>query len=180
MTAGKGKAIATKGEVMAGGGTTLEERSVTVTDKIDWVSLSIFRGGNAKRANNEVRAMFMKSVADMFGGERNIPDSVREAMLLKDYGCGKPLTARRILAVKEAIENLNRGNAFDKANDPNGELANKAFAAGYTRLDFDELRTVANGFADEMGNVADGIAGNELKSRKEICKRLFESQDVYR
>lgn len=294
MTAGKGKAIATKGEVMAGGGTTLEERSVTVTDKIDWVSLSIFRGGNAKRANNEVRAMFMKSVADMFGGERNIPDSVREAMLLKDYGCGKPLTARRILAVKEAIENLNRGNAFDKANDPNGELANKAFAAGYTRLDFgklntaanllakmnganlhdameevvtrgsaanramnagslymkdvnsfrdgynglkhvanddarnlevarlcaseasagglseiaqnlaykfrnilndaekfriaanlpenifDELRTVANGFADEMGKVADGIAGNELKSRKEISKRLFESQDVYR
>ena len=271
MTAGKGKAIATKGEVMAGGGTTLEERSVTVTDKIDWVSLSIFRGGNAKRANNEVRAMFMKSVADMFGGERNIPDSV-----------------------KEAIENLNRGNAFDKANDPNGELANKAFAAGYTRLDFgklntaanllakmngaslhdameevvtrgsaanramnagslymkdvnsfrdgynglkhvanddarnlevarlcaseasagglseiarnlaykfrnilndaekfriaanlpenifDELRTVANGLADEMGNVADGIAGNELKSRKEICRRLFESQDVYR
>jgi len=136
MTAGKGKAIATKGEVMAGGGTTLEERSVTVTDKIDWVSLSIFRGGNAKRANNEVRAMFMKSVADMFGGERNIPDSVREAMLLKDYGCGKPLTARRILAVKEAIENLNRGNAFDKANDPNGELANKAFAAGRARKAF--------------------------------------------
>ena len=40
----------------------------------------------------------------MFGGERNIPDSVKDAMLLKDYDRGKPLTARRILAVKAAID----------------------------------------------------------------------------
>ena len=130
VQAGKEKAIATKGDVMAHGGTTLEERKITVTDKIDWVSLSIFRGGGAKRANNEVREMFRKAVADMFGGENNIPDKVKEAMLMKDYGCGKPLTARRILAVRDAIENLNRGNAFDKTNDPEGKLADKAFAAG--------------------------------------------------
>ena len=82
VDAGKEKAIATKGDVMAHGGTTLEERKITVTDKIDWVSLSIFRGGGAKRANNEVREMFRKAVADMFGGENNIPDKVKEAMRL--------------------------------------------------------------------------------------------------
>ena len=142
--AGKDKAIASKGDVMAHGGTTLEERNIKVTEKTDWVSLSIFRTGGAKRVNNEVRAMFRKAVADMFGGENNIPDSVKEAMLLKDYGCGKPLTARRILAVRDAIENLSRGNAFDKTNDPEGKLADKAFAAGYTRLDFGRLNTAAN------------------------------------
>ena len=35
-------------------------------------------------------------------------------MRLKDYGCGKPLTARRILAVKAAIDNLGRKDVFDK------------------------------------------------------------------
>ena len=38
----------------------------------------------------------MKAVADMFGGENHIPDSVKVAMKLEDYGKGKPLTARRI------------------------------------------------------------------------------------
>lgn len=55
--------------------------------------------------NNEARKLFRDAVADMFGGEQNIPESVKTAMLLKDYGTeenpsGKPLTARRIMAVK--------------------------------------------------------------------------------
>ncbi len=29
----------------------------------------------------------------MFGGESHIPDSVKEAMKLEDYGKGKPITA---------------------------------------------------------------------------------------
>ncbi|MBR2838845.1 MAG: hypothetical protein IKE55_08685 [Kiritimatiellae bacterium] len=141
---GKEKAIATKGDVAVGGGTTLEERSIVRTDKIDWVGLVIFRSDDAKRANNEVRALFKKTVAEMFGGEQNIPHSVKEAMLMKDYGCGKPLTARRIIAVRDAIADLGRVNCFDKANDPDGQLAKKAIANGYTRLDFGRLNTAAN------------------------------------
>jgi hypothetical protein len=38
----------------------------------------------------------------MFGSESRIPENVRKAMLLEDYGQGKPLTARRIMAVKQA------------------------------------------------------------------------------
>ena len=142
--AGKETAIATKGDVQANGGTPLEERGITVTDKSDWVGKSLFRKQDAKIANNEVRDLFRKCVADMFGGERNIPDSVKTAMLMKDYGCGKPLTARRILAVRDAIANLGRADCFDKTNDPKGELANKAIAAGYTRKDFGRLNTAAN------------------------------------
>ena len=38
VDAGKATAIATKGDVQKGGGTTLEERSISVSRKIDWVS----------------------------------------------------------------------------------------------------------------------------------------------
>ena len=141
---GKDKAIATKGDVAINGGTTLEERSIVRTNRTDWVGLVFFRSGDTRAVNNEVRALFRKTIADMFGGEQNIPDSVKEAMLMKDYGCGKPLTARRIIAVRDAIVDLGRVNCFDKTNDPDGELAKKAIANGYTRLDFGKLNTAAN------------------------------------
>ena len=102
--AGKEKAIATKGDVMAHGGTTLEERKITVTDKIDWVSLSIFRGGGAKRANNEVREMFRKAVADLFGGENNIPDKVKEAVV----------RSRRLTAAARIVYNMPRETDCDR------------------------------------------------------------------
>ena len=143
VQAGKDTAIATKGEVEAGEG-ALEERGIRATDKTDFVGLSLLRGGDAKRANDEVRALFKKSIAEMFGGETNIPDSVKDAMLLKDYGCGKPLTARRILAVKDAIEELDRSNIFDPETDKNGELAQIALDAGYERSDFGKLNTAVN------------------------------------
>ena len=37
-----------------------------------------------------------KAITDMFDGEKNIPQSVRDAMHLDAYGKGKPLTAKRI------------------------------------------------------------------------------------
>ena len=64
----------------------------------DWVGIGAGRLASLKRANNTTRDAFMKAVADMFGGVDHIPDSVKEAMKLDDYGKGKPLTARRILA----------------------------------------------------------------------------------
>ena len=178
FNAGKERAIASKGDVMAAGGTTLEERKIKVTDKFDWVSLSFFRGGDAQRVNNEVREMFRKSVADMFGGENNIPDNVKEAMLMKDYGCGKPLTARRILAVRDAIESLERANAFDKTNDPEGKLADKAFAAGYTRLDFGRLNTAANLLAKARNRGLDQ-AMEEVITRGSAANRLMNAGSLY-
>ena len=65
---------------------------------------ALFRSGASKKANDIARDIFRQSVYDIFGGESLVPPSVREAMKLEDYGSGKPLTARRILAVKEAID----------------------------------------------------------------------------
>ena len=65
---------------------------------------AIFRSRANKAANNETRDLFKSAVAETFGGEWNIPENVRAAMKMNDYGKGRPLTARRILAVKTAID----------------------------------------------------------------------------
>ena len=64
-----------------------------------------FRNQTQKDLNNEIRTAFRNAIIDMFGGEDHIPGSVKDAMKLEDYGKGRPLTARRILAVKAAIDN---------------------------------------------------------------------------
>lgn len=142
--AGKETAIATKSDVIAeGAGSPLEAREITVKDNHDYVG-KIFRDGDVAAVNNEVRQLFKKAIIDMFGGEGNIPDSVKDAMRIKDYGLGKPLTARRILAVSAAIKALKRFDVFDGNNDKDGELARMAHDAGYTKLDFGRLNTAVN------------------------------------
>ena len=64
------------------------------------------RSAEAKIHNDATRTAFRNAVAAMFGGERNIPENVKKAMLLSDYGKGKPLTARRILAVKAEVDKV--------------------------------------------------------------------------
>ena len=66
---------------------------------------NVGRFGSAVDKNDQVRTLFRTMVKDMFGGdEKNVPDVVKEAMKLDDYGKGKPLTARRIRAVFSAID----------------------------------------------------------------------------
>ena len=177
ISRGKGKAIATKGDIV--GGTKLEERKIAITNKTDWVGLVLFRSGDTKAANNEVRDLFKKTIVDMFGGEQNIPDSVKTAMLMKDYGCGKPLTARRIIAVRNAIANLGRVNCFDKTNDPHGQLAKKAVAAGYTRLDFGRLNTAANHLVAKNGNMSYEQALDQVIAKGSAANRAMNAGSLY-
>ena len=180
---GKNRAIATKSDIAANGGNTLEERNIAVTSKIDWVSLSFLRSDGAKRVNNEVRDIFKKTVFDMFGGERNVPDSVKEAMLMKDYGCGKPLTARRIIAVRDAIVALNRVNCFDGEIDVGGQLAQRAIANGYTRLDFGRLNTAANFLVEAKrgteGELSYGDALEQVITKGSAANRTMNIGSLY-
>ena len=109
MKAGHTRAVARAG---AATGATLDERAISAAASGDR-AFAVVRSGVSKTANDVVRDLFRKSVAEIFGGERKIPDSAKRAMLLKDYGSGKPLTARRILAVQEAI-----AEAADAALEP--------------------------------------------------------------
>lgn len=65
---------------------------------------ALFRSRANKEANDATRELFKSAVAEMFGGEDSIPENVRAAMKMKDYGKGRPLTARRIMAVKAAVD----------------------------------------------------------------------------
>ncbi len=68
---------------------------------------AFFRAGDVKGQNDATRTRFKETISAMFGGEDKIPQSVKDAMRFdKDFEQGKPLTARRIIAVKTAIDNL--------------------------------------------------------------------------
>ena len=114
----------------------------TISAATDDRVYAIRRSSASKIANNDARTMFRKAVADMFGGESRIPPSVLKAMEMKDYECGKPLTARRIMAVKTAVDAYNTFGKVDffadKAN------LDRATRLGYTPAELVKINRVAN------------------------------------
>lgn len=98
MLKGDMKAIARQGDATGIPGVT--KITSTTDDKV----FAFRRSQENKTANNATRATFMKAVAEMFDGEAHIPESVLDAMNMKDFDKGKPLTARRIIAVKTAVD----------------------------------------------------------------------------
>lgn len=92
--------IARAGDIAAGGmfaGRAIKEAEGDSLRKLR-------RSDDLQRENDMARKLFRQAVVEIFGGESRIPKSVKDAMKLKDYDQGKPLTARRILAVKAAID----------------------------------------------------------------------------
>ncbi len=74
---------------------------------------NILRCEAKRNINNSVRDLFKSAILQMFGvaDTAQLPESVQSAMKLSDYGRGKPLTARRIIAVSKAIS-----RAIEKEN----------------------------------------------------------------
>ena len=63
----------------------LDGRTITAATN-DKVAPWTRRSHGKKDANNIARELFRQSIIDMFGGEDRIPESVKDAMLMKDYG----------------------------------------------------------------------------------------------
>ena len=101
--AGKGKSIAQ----IDNGNIRLGARAISPA-KSDGVGgfSALFRTRSRQNTNDLTRELFKNAVIEVFGGESKIPESVKTAMKMQDYGKGKPLTARRIMAVQEAIHNF--------------------------------------------------------------------------
>ena len=78
--------------------------SIAVKSRFDFIG-NIGRRQQSRGENDDVRDLFKESVLKMCGcaNEQQLPDKIREAMQFTDYNKGKPLTARRILAVQEAV-----------------------------------------------------------------------------
>lgn len=100
MAEGKTKAVARQSLEAEGKKPEIRPIVSTATDR----AFAMRRTSIDKTANNATRDLFKAAIAEMYGGEKNIPKAVKAAMLTKDYGAGKPLTARRIMAVKAAID----------------------------------------------------------------------------
>ncbi len=145
--AAKSKTVAT---IDAGpaepGAEPLADRTITATagDSVG----KMFRRQSAIDANNRVRDLFKEAVADIFGGEDKIPESVKKSMKLGDFGQGKPLTARRIMAVNVAIEKLSLDsfemeNAFESP-EFGAEMKAQAELLKHVETDFPKLNRAAN------------------------------------
>lgn len=148
---------------------TVGAKSESVLNKI------FFRVPSNKAVNNEVRTISRDSVARMFGGEEHIPASVKTAMKLGDFGKGRPLTARRILAVRSALEEIaaKHDDFLQRGLDNYGERADGAAA--------DRVKTAyacCHGNADAM-DVVDKHLGTiletgegDLRGEQEVRRRV--------
>lgn len=103
------KGYAANSEAIASASNMIGDGLVVDTKHGDGVGIfaKIVRGTTNKNINNTTRALFLDAVKEMFGGESKIPQSVKNAMRFGNFSdatTGKPLTARRIHAVKVAID----------------------------------------------------------------------------
>ncbi len=125
------------------------------------------RGLNEWVANDRTRTLFRNAIIDMFGGESKIPASVQKAMILSDYGEGKPLTARRILAVKAAIDT--DGTAAARSANikletfESKEVRAAALNMGYTKAELPKLARATHLYAQ-----ANGVS--EMDAMREIAE----------
>ena len=141
---------------------TLADRTVTCTRTTTDHAYAWRRADEEKRANNSTRTLFREIVENIFGGAENVPRGVRKAMLLNDYGKGKPLTARRIVAVRDAIAREVEKSVADAFK--NGKWAEFKQKNGYTAEDIGRIARAASYYLhmnpgisikDAMGAVTD-------------------------
>ena len=151
---------------------------------------ALFRWKSTKTANDVTRDLFKSSVANMFGGEAKIPESVKTAMKLEDFGKGKPLTARRIMAVKEAIDQYhtafstalaaaqaNAPDAYRKAG-PQGKAQLDALIAGIVERYMDEPDMIAV-IIKNMDHILVG-GDSRLRSADSVQQRMDNLRANYR
>ena len=67
---------------------------------------NIFRSSETKGHYDAIRKLFSDTIVEMCGASsvEDLPPAVKKEMKIEDYGQGKPLTARRIRAVKTAVD----------------------------------------------------------------------------
>ena len=128
------------------------------------------RNAPQMNANNATRELFFAAVRDMFGGEAFIPQSVKDAMHFDTFKAekGKPLSARRINAVKVAIEQWSNENTNKGINFMAALASNKAQIASNQS----SRKTLNKDYAKAMVSDAMGILG--IKLDKAAAKEVVD------
>ena len=166
----------------------LSARTITATksDK----AYALIRSNSEKLANDGIRTLFRNAIIDMFGGEEKIPKSVLDAMKLQDYGKGRPLTARRILAVKNAIDmsGVTKQMAFAESISKfsGKDMETAALAKGYSKGELPKLASAVNLYAQAKGcsesEALDAVAapGSKANRLMNYGGRFMQSVDNFR
>lgn len=150
----------------------------------------------ARAANNEIRSLFLKSVGEEFGGIESIPESVRTALKMKDFGdvtvtngvvtcsSGRPLTMRRIREVVAAVEAARRPE-MARIADLKREADNRFGALAKDQLTLVGSPFVEGGKTTELGRRVmsfvssrynDAYARLVIEKDKEAFLRNFDGQ----
>ena len=146
--------------------------SASTTDHVRGVFSWGGRSDADAARNNETRRLFLKSVADIFGGEGNIPKAVKDVMKLEDYGTaekplGKPLTARRIMAVKAEVDKIVAAHA-----EFNDGVVDKIVHAKFNELP-QEFQTGLREIVDDLRVVFGEAAVPKNKTLSDILNPRF-------
>jgi len=106
-----------------------------------------------KDLNNETRKIFKDIIAKLFGGEKNIPQEVQDAMHIDTFRKnGRPLTARRINETKTAIIDY-----FNKSHNAGISTENMQAILAGTRNAEDFINvTSENNIIDTTHSIKDG------------------------
>ena len=150
VDAGKGTAIARATADAATGALASRDIKAATTDSLRGF-FKWSRSSDDKAANDATRKLFRDAIIDMFGGESKIPAAVKKAMIMADYDCGKPLTARRILAVKAAIDASGTTEARKLDVFQSADAAEIAKGMGYKKSEMPKLARAAHFYAQAMG-----------------------------
>ena len=143
------------------------------------------RTANERAANDNTRDIFKSAIIDMFGGEARIPAAVKKAMLMCDYNKGKPLTARRIIAVKNAIDADGAMREKGVSQFRNPGTRNAALALGYLEPELAKLARAVNFYAmtqncsEEEALEAVGEPGSKANRLMDYGGRFLENAENF-
>ena len=136
---------------------------MVVSNKVgDGIGFLAWRRRDADQvsANNATRELFFAAVRDMFGGEAFIPQSVKDAMHFDTFKAekGRPLSARRINAVKVAVDQWKAANTNQGASFMSALASNKAAIA----TNYSKQARLDKAYAQSMVSDAMGRLGVKL------------------
>ena len=150
VDAGQNKAIARASAGVATGALASRDIKSATTDSLRGF-FKWSRSSDDKAANDATRKLFRDAIVDMFSGESKIPAAVKKAMIMADYDCGKPLTARRILAVKAAIDASGTTEVRKLDVFQSSDAAAIARSMGFTKSEMPKLARATHFYAQAMG-----------------------------
>ena len=164
---------------------TLAGKRITVSALSLHETSYILRKTGEKTVNDSTRAIFRDAVTEMFGGEAKIPESVKKAMLLGDYGDGRPLTARRIMAVKDAIDAEDSMREKGVSQFANPATREAALAKGYHPSELGRLANAVNyymkatGASEEMALEVVATPGTRANLLMNCGGRFLKSAEAF-